>query len=286
MITSAVISYLSGDFPYATEFQAFLMALQGSMAVRNGANKDGKMAWFHAFMLSVVTGYAGALFTPLFMGRPTTMLASDINMPMCIISFLIVNYVPFGIGHKLGNFFPVLLLITSGAQLFRAMGIIKFVNIAFDAFKDAPSPYYPYVPVFGPILNATMLGNMGGFFGNSFHGYLKNGMPWPFQNGLFCATLYHFIAHDVEGPIGNFMRNAINLVPGIKFGLSDKQFIIVFLSGFMQIMGILQLPSFLGPSFSPFNFISVFFDTSRNQMKGGVNKKKINSSKSSKKKEL
>ena len=63
-------------------------------------------------------------------------------------------------------------------QLFRAMGLIKFCEIAFDAFKNNPSPYYP-IPVFGPILLPTLLGNFGGFFSKGFNGHLEKGMPWP-----------------------------------------------------------------------------------------------------------
>lgn len=35
-------------------------------------------------------------------------------------------------------------------------------------------------------------------------------------------------------------------------GLDDRTFATAFVSLFMQIMGILQIPAFLGPSFTPF----------------------------------
>ena len=63
------IDFLTGKFPYSTEFQAFFMALQGVMKVRTGINKDGKMNWFHAFAKGVIFAFGGGLFTPLWMGR-------------------------------------------------------------------------------------------------------------------------------------------------------------------------------------------------------------------------
>lgn len=43
------------------------------------------------------------------------------------------------------------------------------------------------------------------------------------------------------------------LGPVVKpLGLDDKTFAVCFVGVFMQVMGTLQLPAFLGPSFSPF----------------------------------
>jgi len=247
-----VVSFLTGDFPYSTEFQSFWMAFQGSMIVRNGPNKEGKMEWFHAFAQGVLLSFAGACFGNLWMARQTSMFSQDLNIASCIITYLFVNCLPMHIGHKIGNLFPLRLITVIGAQLFRTMGIVKFVNIAYETFKDNPSDYYP-TPVFGPILNATLLGNMGAFFWKGFHGHLKSGMPLPFQNGIFCASIYHFVAND-DGPIGEFMRS---LVPIEVIGdLSHKTCAILFISLFMQAYAILQLPEFAGPSFNPFNIIN------------------------------
>ena len=45
-------------------------------------------------------------------------------------------------------------------------------------------------------------------------------------------------------------------------GMDDKTFACCFVSLFMQITGILQMPQFLGPSFTPFGsaILSPFFD--------------------------
>lgn len=217
------------------------------------------MNWFHAFAQGVVISYAGALFTPLWMGRPTSMFSSDINMAMCIITYFIVNYLPMSIGYKFCNLYPIRLLTVMGAQLFRSMGMIKFVDIAYEAFKDSPSEYYP-TPVFGPILNGTILANMGAFFAKGFEGHVKDGLPFPFQNGLFCASVYHFVAHD-DGPIGVFLKDCVRkvmqLIPReLIMGLSIETFVIAGVAIFMQINGILQMPEFFGPSFSPFDLIT------------------------------
>lgn len=228
---------------------AFWMAVQGAVNVRRGPNKDKNLHWFHAFCLSVIGGYAGGLFGFIWMGKPTAMLSNDLNVASCILAFVLVNYFPFDMGFKFLDTLPATLVTVSFAQLFRSLGIIKFTTVCFEAFKDSPSAYYP-IPVFGPIIYATMLGNMGGFFMKGFEGHIMNGMPWPFQNGLFCASFYHFFVHDKTGIVGTTLRQYMYL-PEI-LGLDDRTFAAVFVALFMQIMGILQIPAFLGPSFSPF----------------------------------
>jgi len=252
-----VVNYLTGEIPYSMELQCFWMAVQGCMRVRDGANKDGKMHWFHSFCLSVLVGYGGGLLTPLWMGRPTGMLSNDVCLGSCILAFVIVNFTPFDIGYKLCSTFPVVVITTLFAELFRVCGVVNFANTAFDAFKEKPSPYYP-IPVFGPIGYATILGNMGPLFVNGFHPYLEKGMPWNFQKGLFCSAFYHFYSHDATGVIGTHLRQLINTyVPNIKLGLDDRVFPIVFISAFMHTTALLQLPHFLGPAFSPFSVPSL-----------------------------
>lgn len=255
---SNVIAYLTGNFKYAQELQAFWMAFQGCIAVRSGVNKDGKLYWFHAFMLSVFTAFAGGTFGSLWMAKPTSMLSNDVNVACCIIAFAVASYAPFDIGYKLGKTFPVVIVTTVFAQLFRTCGLVKFSTVAFEAFKDNPSEYYP-IPIFGPIIYATMLGNMGGFFLKGLNGHLKDGMPWPFQTGLACASFYHFYVHDETGFIGVNLRHCFHLVfddllkmSGL-YTLDRKTLAFVTISAFQHVMAILQLPYFLGPKASPFN---------------------------------
>jgi len=277
------LSYLTGEFPYAPELQAFFMALQGCMAVRNGRNKDKKMNWFHAFLLSVFSGYSGAIFTFFLLGKPSSMLANDLNIAGCIITFIIVNYTPGDIGYKLSKSLPVVLITTMFAQLFRVGGVCGFTAMGFEAFKDKPSAYYP-IPVFGPVVYATMLGNMGGFFLKGFDKYLENGMPWPFQNGLLCASFYHFFLHDQTGFIGVTLRSAIDKVDFIKMGLDDKTFARVMVSIFMHVSGVLRLPAFYGPSSSPFNITHKYLPDLYNQSTQTKSKSASSSKKQSKKK--
>lgn len=199
-VEEALIIFLTGDFAYSAELQAFWMAFQGAMAVRNGANRDRKMHWFHAFVLSALSGYGGAMFTPLWMGHPTSMLSNDMNIAACILAFCIANYIPFDLGYKLGNTLPVVAVTVSFAQLFRALGVIKFTFLAFDQFKNNPSKYYP-TPIFGPILYASLLGNMSGFFIKGFNKHLENGMPWPFQNGTFLSMVYAYCCRKCFHPL-------------------------------------------------------------------------------------
>lgn len=175
------MDFLTGTSPYHVELRTFGIALQGAVAVRKGMNKDGKMHPFHAFALTTILGFGGGWFTFLFMGKPTSMIAAgDINITLSFLAFLIVNYAPMDIGFKLVTSLPGAIAVTVLAQMFRSMGTIGFISTA--AKELSPTPYYN-IPVLGPILYGTLLGNMGGFFMKGFHGHLADGMPWPFQNG-------------------------------------------------------------------------------------------------------
>lgn len=243
------VRFATADFPYSKECQCLGMAIQGAVMIRKGPNRDNTLHWFHAFVYSVLAGFAGGWLGFVFMGKPSSMLASDVNFGSCIIAYILVNWTPYDIGYKLCQTLPVTMLYTSFAQLFRSNGIMGFVNACYAAFKDSPSPYYP-MPVFGPILYATLLGNMGGFIMKGLEGHVQNGVPWPVQNGFFVASFYHFFVHDTEGPIGKALRAAIS--SETLFGLDTAAFAALFACGFMQIMGMLHLPQFIGPQFTPF----------------------------------
>jgi len=181
-MSEVFFAYLCGTSAYHAEMRTFGQALQGAMAVRKGPNKDGKMHWFHAFALTTILAFGGGWFTGLWLGKPTSMISSgDVNVTLAMIAFIIVNYTPFDIGYKTACSLPGTFVITSFAQMFKSMGTIGFISVAANELN--PSKYYP-TPIIGPILYGALLGNMGGLFRNGFDGYLVNGMPWPFQNGM------------------------------------------------------------------------------------------------------
>lgn len=180
-------AYLTANFSYSKELQAFWMAYQGAMAVRTGVNKSGTMHWFHAFAAGTCTAFGGALFTPFLMGNPTSMLSNDLNVFCCVVTFMIVNYLPFDLGFKFGQTLIGGAVIVIFAQMFRCMGIVSYLSVAHAAFKDSPSNLYP-IPVVGPIMYATLLGNMGPFVMKGFAAHLQSGIPWPFQNGTFITA--------------------------------------------------------------------------------------------------
>lgn len=188
VLFSHVVHFLTGDFPFSSELQSFGMAYQGHVLVRNSRNKDLTMNWFHAFMLGVVSSFGGSAFAPLWMGRPSAILSNDIGLFCLISSFLLTYYTPFDVGYKFGNSFVGSLLCTSFATLFRTMGVVGYCSIAFEVFKASPSAYYP-IPIVGPIVWATLLGNMSAFFVKGFDGHLSAGMPWNFQNGELNESL-------------------------------------------------------------------------------------------------
>jgi hypothetical protein len=78
---------------------------------------------------------------------------------------------------------------------------------------------------------------------------------------MVMGTFFHLFAHDVDGPLGGFLRSTVYSIFGreILGDLDDRTFAFVVTSIFIQITGILMLPEFLGPSFSifynPFSWI-------------------------------
>ena len=182
-----VIRFLTGKFPYCPEAIAFGMAIQGAMAVRKGPNKDGKLHWFHSFVLSTLAAFAGGTFNFIWMGQPSGILTNDVFMAVSIISFIIVNYTPADVGFAILNTTPFSIATVSFAQLFRSLGTIKFLTSCYETLKGSPSAYYP-IPVFGPILYGILLGNMGPLVLKGLEAHVGNGVPWAVQNGT-CRKL-------------------------------------------------------------------------------------------------
>ena len=83
---------------------------------------------------------------------------------------------------------------------------------------------------------------------------VEHGMPYGFQNGLFFASFYHFYLNDRFGSIGRHLRRIVSMIPAVM-NLNELVFPVFLVSSFMQTVAILQLPIFLGPSFSPFTSI-------------------------------
>ena len=130
---------------------------------------------------------------------------------------------------------------------------------------------------------------MGGFVWNGFDAYLGEGIPWLFQQGMFCSTFYHFYAHDKEGFIGVTLRNYLKPIAVTVMAvldadeteiLDDALFAKFAVGVFMVVVGILRMPQFLGPRFSPFTAIG----SMAGKLTGSKKKKDLKPSKKSKKK--
>mmetsp|Transcript_13514 Transcript_13514/g.20913 ORF Transcript_13514/g.20913 Transcript_13514/m.20913 type:complete len:192 (-) Transcript_13514:30-605(-) len=181
----SAIDFLTGNFDYCKEIRSFLHGYLAFVGVRKAHEATGAdLGWFHTFFVCLISAYGGAILTPMWLGRPSSIIATDMTLLISIVAYGIVFLSPLDIGYKLGQFFPVKLILTIGSSLFKTLGMIGFCTIAFDVLKMNPAAteYYP-IPIFGPIIWASILGNMGAFFMKGFHGHLKDGMPYPFQTG-------------------------------------------------------------------------------------------------------
>jgi len=248
-----IIKYLTGDFPHAAQLVGFFMAVFGAQTVSDGPNKDRKMTWFHAMFLSALVGYGGAIFTPRMLGRQIPLFTNDFNLACVVVAFYLQNFTP---ASMFFNSFIGRLLVTMFSTLFRALGVQLFCTLAFEASQGKPSQLGYNIMILGPILYPALLGNMGPLVVNGL-GLLKNGMPFPFMQTLFTATFYHFYVHDQTGIIGNSLRAAFDLIPGLTFGLEGKKFGLLVISFIMHTNAVLKMPQFVGPSFDPFKPVTI-----------------------------
>lgn len=257
-------------------------ALDAAVKVRSGPNSKGSLTWFHAFCLSVLTAFAGGLFNNIWLGKHSAFLSNDVAIAATILTFVVVNYIPFGL--SICQSMPVAMITLSASQLFQSLGLIKFLKAGFETFPA--SPYYE-IPVLGPILFATLLLNMGPFVMKGLEGHVREGMAWNVQAGLFGSSFYLFYVLDTKGTIGAHLRS---IFPAASMlGLENAEFATAFISLFFQIMGILQLPYMYGPSFSPFSAESlskiVPISTSTRNTESDAKKEEIKEDKDNSKKE-
>ena len=208
-----ILSYLTGKSWYSSELQSLGMALQANLIVLSrwydpNGNDDTekkqkkdtstKHVWFYRFVQSVLIGYSGGIFGTIFLGKPCPFLLNDIHMACCLLAFLLIQILlPFLLrqsNHHIilqyGIVVPIQMVSTAYAQLFRTMGLLKFITVCHLELTTQPmyhtiaTKYYD-IPIVGPILYGTLLGNMGGFIAQGVEHYTSgNGMmPYPFQNG-------------------------------------------------------------------------------------------------------
>lgn len=331
---SSIISYLMGQSLFSSELQSLGMALQANIIVQsrysnhntNHQKESSSQYWFYRFLQSVLLGYSGGIFGTIFLGKPCPFLLNDIHMTSCLLAFVLVQILIPNIQRLFRSIFhaessssssiihsaiiiPIQMVITLYAQLFRSMGLMKFITVCHMELLLPPyhsiSTKYYNMPIFGPIVYGTLLGNMGGFILNGIDGYTqRTGIPYPFQNGIFCGTFYHFYVHDTTGIIGTTLRNYLQPLASSVLELlgwyddsqskNNEVFATVMVSLFMQIVAILQMPIFYGPTFSPFvviynqlgRFLSPFPDQEiENSQSGSPVKTTTNGKNNTKKKE-
>lgn len=226
-VSSSIISYLMGQSLYSSELQSLGMALQANIIVQsrfshsNGNSNESSSYWFYRFLQSVFIGFSGGIFGTIFLGKPCPFLLNDIHMTSCVLSFVLVQIVLPNVRQVLQSMFPtenssasssslihfgitipIQIVITLYAQLFRSMGLIKFITVChlellLPHYRSISTKYYN-MPIFGPVVYGTLLGNMGGFILNGIDGYTqKSGIPYPFQNGNVSNNCVHVVCRHI-----------------------------------------------------------------------------------------
>jgi uncharacterized membrane protein YeiH len=126
-----LVGALTGTSPYNAEIRSFFQGFAGATAVKNGANKDNKMKWFHAFCLTAVTAFGGGMLNPLWLGQPSTIIAGgDVTIPITVAAFLLANYA------NIGKTLPMRVMTSIWSQLFKSLGTMAFIT---QAYKMVPA---------------------------------------------------------------------------------------------------------------------------------------------------
>ena len=262
------------DYPHSHIIIAACMALQSAIAVHGINDKkvksgEKKLKHFHGLVMTVLVSYGGGLFLPPLLGNPAGFfLNADTNVLVGTIVYFIVNCLPFGLHEVFFHVFsrPIpTTIITANAQIMRAKGLVGVLgNIKKFSYIANPTYLYPNAIV-GPILVATMAGNVGPIYRHGWTAHFSKGMPWNFENGLVCASWYHFYVNDFadNGPIGLWLHDTIHSVPAIdgfiKSFESEAIFARTVIFVFMVFVGVMQTKHFFGPSYNPFTFIHKIF---------------------------
>ena len=264
-VVELAVSFFGCSFPYSGEVLAFFMALEAAVAVRTADDKKrgpkGKRYnWFLNFAKVTLIGFGGAWFAPMLLGSPSAMLVNaDVNVTLCFVAYWLAFHFPGDVFWKVNSTVPCKVLYTAVANLFRAQGIAMYCDKTARMF---PSTAYYGTPLMGPILSATLLGNVGLLYRLGYEKHFEGGMPFQFQNGLWCGSFYHIYTND-QHALGSLLRELVGFVPAFTifkgFFRDDRHFAAVAISAFMAVVAVLRLPDFLGASWSPFSLVGNFF---------------------------
>ncbi|GMH80636.1 hypothetical protein TrST_g641 [Triparma strigata] len=255
-----IIDLLKSNYSWSQENLNFFMAVSAVMAVRAADDKLRQSQskgnpWMYNLTHATLIGFGGGAFAPLLLARPSGLLAGgDFVALSSFVAYWLVFHSPFDVGYSVFSFLPLKIWTVLTSQLFKAGGICSYCNLGMGMFNA--TKYYP-VPIMGPILTATLLGNVGPVFRLGWSKWFEKGMPANFENGLWLGGFYHLYVNDTTGFLGVTLRSLIKSVPMVSefldtFFSSDEEFARVFVGFYMVAYGVLKLPEFLGPDFNPF----------------------------------
>ena len=199
------VAFVTLQFPHAQAYLIGANALQGALrvhAVSSGANEP-RQYWLYSYLSVLLTTFGGGWVAPLLVGKPAIPVANDLVVPFTLVAWY-ATYIDMGAAQLL-NLLPVKLVWTVFAGLFRTHAVCNMVTVAAGALKAGP--YYPTVPLVGPIVVGTCLGSMGQFLPfNKGLSAVEAGTPWPVQAAFMTAAFYHVMVNDVDGVVGRSAR--------------------------------------------------------------------------------
>ena len=200
---SQYVAFATLQFPHAQVYLVGANALSGSLRVRELSAGKPRQYWLYSYFMVLLTAFGGGWVAPLLIGKPALPVANDLVLPLTLVAWYL-TYMDVGVASLL-NVLPVKLVWTVFLGLFRTHSVCNMVAVAAGALKAGP--YYPSVPLVGPIVVGTVLGSMGQFlpFTKGLTA-VESGTPWPIQAAFMTSAFYHVMVHDADGVVGTTAR--------------------------------------------------------------------------------
>ena len=182
----------AASLPY---WEICLFLYMTNVAVVVARSSPRSSSWAYDLFYTIVGGFGGGIMNPILLCMDSHFpfpMASDIVIPIVLVSWYCVHYVPYY--YELVELPIIKHVVLVGFECVRAFLIQLWALRAATHIK----PSYFSFPVFGPLVCGFIAG-CGGFFCLLGPSGIMKMVPWPVQSA-FLASLMHLLM--VNGALG------------------------------------------------------------------------------------
>jgi uncharacterized membrane protein YeiH len=210
----------------------FGYALAVAIAVqKSGAAKNFYQGW----VLTCLTGYGGGTLVPMLCGKPGVLIQNEAAVPMALIAWSLVSYVPQI--KSMAATLPGAVMLSLCFETFRCTVMMNCANMAVASLA-APKAYS--VATIGPLI-CGMLGGVGGGFMPVSLGVspLDNGLNWRMRSAFGFSIWMRALVDPTISPY------ITSVVPAFADHMLGRAFGIFVLIGFPLLS--MLVPGFGNP---------------------------------------